>query len=363
MLDGVTALTLPGGSVHARCARWEGVGRPFSVTSVSTPLTPGPGEILVRVDLATVCGSDLHTVSGRRPSPVPALLGHEQVGTVIGVGEGGPRCVDGRPVAPGLRVVWSVTASCEACDRCRRGMTQKCRELRKYGHEPWDGRAPLTGGFATHCVLLPGTAVVAVPDGLPDVVAGPASCATATVAAALDAAGPLDGRRVLVAGVGMLGLTAVAMAREGGAHVVAVDPEPGRREQALRFGASEVRDAGPVPQEVDVALELSGHSRSVENCLLSLAVGGTAVLAGSVSPGEPVPLDPQSVVRGLHTVVGVHNYRAEHLQKAVDFLSARHGDYPFAELVGGSYPLDRLDEAVEAARSAVEPRQAILPGA
>ncbi|MFE5794253.1 alcohol dehydrogenase catalytic domain-containing protein [Streptomyces sp. NPDC056503] len=329
--------------------------------AVTTSRTPGPGEVLVRVDLATVCGSDLHTVGGRRPSPVPALLGHEQVGTVVGVGGGDPRCVDGRPVVPGMRVVWSVTAACGSCDRCRRGLPQKCRELRKYGHEPWDENAPLTGGFATHCVLLPGTSVVAVPDGLPDVVAGPASCATATVAAALDAAGPLEGRRVLVSGVGMLGLTAAAMAREAGAHVVAIDPEPARREQSLRFGAVEARDVGAEPEEIDVALELSGRSEGVATCLRALAVGGTLVLVGSVSPGEPVALDPESVVRGLHTVVGVHNYRAEHLQEAVDFLAARHDAYPFAELVGGSYPLDALDEAVAAARGSVEPRQAIVP--
>ncbi|WP_405851261.1 zinc-binding dehydrogenase [Streptomyces sp. NBC_00090] len=361
MLAGVTPLTLPQDPVLSRCARWEGVGRPFSVVAVRTPRTPGPGEVLVRVDLATVCGSDLHTVGGRRPSPVPALLGHEQVGTVVGVGDGGPRCVDGAPVVTGMRVVWSVTASCRSCDRCRDGMPQKCRGLRKYGHEPWDERAPLTGGFATHCVLLPGTDVVAVPDDVPDVVASPASCATATVAAALRAAGPLAGRQVLVAGAGMLGVTAVAMAREAGAHVIAVDPEPARREQALRFGASEVRDTGAEPRDIDVALELSGRPEGVGACLDSLAVGGTAVLAGSVSPGDPVPLDAERVVRGLHTVVGVHNYRAEDLRKAVDFLSAHHRDYPFAELVGGSYSLDALDEAVAAARLAVEPRQAIVP--
>ncbi|MFB7588713.1 zinc-binding dehydrogenase [Streptomyces sp. NPDC056169] len=357
----MTPLTLPPDTVHARCARWEGVGRPFSVVSVGTPRTPGAGEVLVRIDLATVCGSDLHTVGGRRASPVPALLGHEQVGTVTAVGAGGPRCADGTPVAPGMRVVWSVTASCGTCDRCGRGMPQKCRRLLKYGHEPWDESAPLTGGFATHCVLLPGTTVVSVPDALPDGVASPASCATATVAAALRAAGPLDGRRVLVTGAGMLGLSAVAMAREAGAHVVAMDPEPRRREQALRFGAAEARDTGAVPGDVDVALELSGQAEAVETCLAALAVGGGLVLAGSVSPGRPVALDPERVVRGLHSVVGVHNYRAEDLQTAVDFLAAHHRTYPFAELIGGTYPLHALDAAVEAARHAAEPRQAIAP--
>ncbi|ASY31602.1 MULTISPECIES: zinc-binding dehydrogenase [unclassified Streptomyces] len=347
---------------RARYARWEGVGRPFALVTTGLP-RPAPGETLVRIDLATVCGSDLHTVRGRRPSPVPAVLGHEQVGTVVAVGAGGASCVDGTPVEPGMRVVWSVSASCGDCDRCARAMPQKCRRLRKYGHEALDEAAPLTGGFATHCVVLPGTAVVAVPDGLPDRVVCPASCATATVAAVLAEAGPLEGRQVLVTGAGMLGVTAAAMAASAGAHVVVMDPHPLRRERALRFGAVKVCDTHGVPEDMDVAVELSGRAEAVEACLRSLAVGGTVVLAGSVSPGDPVALDPEWVVRGLHRLVGVHNYRPADLQRAVDFLAAHHRRLPFAELVEGAYPLEGLDEAVAAAHDAVAPRQAVVPSA
>lgn len=347
--------------VAVRYARWDGVGRPFVVVPATTPAVPGPGEVLVRIDLATVCGSDLHSVTGRRPSPAPGVLGHEQVGTVLAVGDDAPTCVDGSPVLPGRRVVWSVTAACGTCDRCVRGMTQKCRRLRKYGHEPLDGAAPLTGGFATHCVLLPGTAIVEVPDDVPDVVASPASCATATVAAVLRAGGDLAGRRVLVTGAGMLGVTAVAMAATAGAHVVAVDPDPDRRERAVRFGAREALPDATGLDPVDVAVELSGVPSAVAACLGALDVGGVAVLAGSVSPGDPVPVDPERLVRGLHTIVGVHNYGPADLQTAVDFLAAHHRRYPFAELVGGPFVLDDLDAAVVAARAGTAPRQAVAP--
>lgn len=356
----------PPPTVAARYARWDGVGRPFTVVPTSTPAMPGPGEVLVRIDLATLCGSDLHSVGGRRPSPAPGVLGHEQVGTVVAVGPApadrpAPACADGSPIGPGLRVVWSVTASCGTCDRCGRGRPQKCRLLRKYGHQPLDPGAPLTGGFATHCVLLPGTVVVAVPAAVPDEVASPASCATATVAAALRAGGNLDGRRLLVTGAGMLGVTAVAMATRAGAHVVALDPDAGRRERASRFGAAEVVSDATSLAEVDVAVELSGAPVAVTTCLDALAVGGIAVLAGSVSPGESVALDPERLVRGLHTVVGVHNYRAEDLRSAVDFLAVHHRSYPFAELVDGHFGLDELDAAVRAARIGAAPRQAVVP--
>jgi D-arabinose 1-dehydrogenase-like Zn-dependent alcohol dehydrogenase len=87
------------------------------------------------------------------------------------------------------------------------------------------------------------------------------------------------------------------------------------------------------------------------------------VLAGSVSPGPAVPLDPERVVQGLHSVVGVHDYRAADLQTAVDFLAAQHGAHPFADLVAGRFALDEIDAASAAAQRGPAPRQAVLPGA
>lgn len=351
-------------SLDVRYARWDGPGLPFRLVRARVAGEPGPGELLVRVDLATVCGSDVHTALGHRPSPAPGVLGHEQVGRVLAVGPAVPAHADGVPVRVGDRLVWSVAASCGRCPRCRRSIPQKCLELRKFGHEPLDaGRAP-TGGFATHCLLPAGTSVVRVPDEVPDVVAAPAACATATVAAALEAAGAVgEGTRVLVTGAGMLGVTAAAMAACRGADVVVSDPDPARREGALRFGAGAAVTGAPRDRVHDVALELSGAPAAVAACVDGLDVGGVAVLAGSVSPGPGLQIDPERVVRGLHTIVGVHNYAPRHLRAAVEFLTARHRDFPFHELVGGTYPLAELDAAVAAATAAgAAPRQAVVPG-
>lgn len=360
--DGVGVTALATTTTTARYARWEGVGRGFTTSTADVPTTPGAGEVLVRIDLATICGSDLHSVAGDRPSPAPGVLGHEQVGTVVAVGAGVAPCVDGTPVEVGRRVVWSVAASCGSCARCRRGLPQKCTTLVKYGHEPLDPAAPLTGGFATHCVLRRGTAIVRVPDALPDEVASPAACAAATVAAVLAAAPDLGpGRRVLVTGAGMLGVTATAMAADMGAEVVVVDPHPERRERARAFGASEATgDVGTV-EPVDLACELSGAPAAVAACVDALDVGGTAVLAGSVFPGPAVALDPQRLVRGLHTVTGVHNYAPADLQRAVDFLTRTHGRFPFADLVAGAHDLDDLTAAFDAAASGATPRRGVRP--
>lgn len=86
-------------TAHTLAAIWRG-GEAITVEPVRVPPLC-PGEVLVRVRLATVCGSDRHTVSGRRTQPCPSILGHETVGQIVSLGTGAPRAVDGRPLREG----------------------------------------------------------------------------------------------------------------------------------------------------------------------------------------------------------------------------------------------------------------------
>ncbi|WP_298044490.1 alcohol dehydrogenase catalytic domain-containing protein [uncultured Microbacterium sp.] len=334
------------------------------------------GDLLVRVELATVCGSDRHTAAGLRHESTPLVLGHEQVGRIIAVGPGAlPRSVDDRPLAIGDRIVWAVAVSCGTCARCRSGLENKCLHLRKYGHTRTSRGWELTGGFATHVHVVAGSAVVKVPEDLPAAVAAPASCATATVVAALDAAAalrPVDGGIVVVSGCGMLGLTAVALARAAGATVIGVDPDPERRRQAMLFGAAEAVAPGrealasavsraSSSTDADgftVALELSGAGSAIVDLLATAGVGAAIVLVGSVFPAAPVPVSAEDVVRRLLTITGVHNYRPEHLLRAVAFLRA--ADHAlFGSLVEKAITMPELPAAISApsaaARIAVRP--------
>lgn len=340
-------------------ALWEGGD---AVRLVDVPLPDlEPGEVLVRLRLATVCGSDRHTVSGRRQSPSPSVLGHEGVGEVVALGRDGAPGEDGTPLALGDRVVLGVTVACGVCDRCNADRSAKCRSVRKVGHEPFDSAWPLSGTYAHHVVLPAGATVARVPAGLPDVVAAPAGCATATVMATIEAAGPLEGRRVLVSGAGMLGITAVAAARDAGAaEVVVTDPDPGRRGLALRFGATSARGTDEPVGLVDVAIELSGASAAVERCLGALDVGGRLVLAGSVAPAPAVPLDAERVVRGWLTVTGVHNYEPRHLRAALDLLDRTRDAVPWEELVTSAVPLGEVGRLL-AGPAGTAPRAAVVP--
>jgi len=338
-----------------------------------------PGDALIEVEFATVCGSDLHTVHGRRSAPTPLVLGHEQVGKVVAMGEGALRA-DGLPLTIGDRVIWSIMVSCGNCDRCLKGIPQKCRTLAKYGHEQVRHGWELSGGFATHVHLRSGTAIVPVAESMPREIAAPLSCASATAIAAVDAAASitdLDGATMLVTGAGLVGLTVAAAATDRGARVIVSDPDPSRRANALRFGAIEavdpmspagmpdsleaVRNRLGLSDGLDVAIEASGSSVAVAQAIDCLDIGGVAVLVGSVHPAGRVPLDPEAMVRGLKTIRGVHNYAPHHLMDAVAYLERRHSAYPFAELVGISFPLTELDAAIAEATAGGHVRVGIVP--
>ncbi|RUL89182.1 zinc-binding dehydrogenase [Tautonia sociabilis] len=354
-----------------RAAIFLGAGRPIEVREIPLPRPRGE-EILVDVVACTLCGSDLHSIRGHRSVPVPTVLGHEILGRILEFGPEAPRIdASGQPMTAGDRITWAVVARCGDCFYCRRGLPQKCEHQTKYGHEPMKPGQELTGGLAGHCLLAPGTAAFVVPEGLPDAVACPSNCATATVAAAIEAAGPLSGARVLVLGSGMLGLTAAAWARSLGAEaVLCCDKDADRLARSSAFGAT--HQAGPEAiadlanecsegRGLDVVIELTGAPEAVELGLPRLRMGGTLVLVGSVSPTRPVAMLPEQVVRRCLTIRGVHNYRPDHLGAALRFLESSAAAFPFGKLVGQWRPLSSLDGESDPAPAGGAPRLGIRP--
>jgi alcohol dehydrogenase len=352
-------------------AVFTGPGLPLELREIPIPALR-EGEILVEVAACTICGSDLHSLEGRRSVPLPTILGHEILGRIAGFGPEAPqRDAAGRPLRPGDRVTWSLVASCGDCFYCGRSLPQKCERQTKYGHEPLRPGRELTGGLAGHCVLVPGTAIFHVPESLDDATACPANCATATVGAALEAAGPIAGTRVLVMGAGMLGVTTAAWARSLGAEgVIACDTSPGRLALAQAFGAT--RTSGPDDladavsadtggHGVDVAFEMTGSPEAFEAMVPLLRLGGVAVLVGSVYPARPVPIALEQVVRRCLTLRGVHNYSPRHLQAALELLEAQPR-FPFAALVAGWRPLSELSQALDGAASSGGLRIGCRPG-
>ena len=318
--------------------------------------TIGQTDILVRVEATTICGSDVHTIHKRREVLVPTILGHEILGFVEEFGKLAPHFDSrGKEIQIGDRIVWGVVAHCGACAFCDSGLTQKCCNATKYGHEKATPGFEWTGGFAEWCVLAQGTTIIKVPFETPSELLCPASCATATVFSAIEAAGNLKGKSVLITGAGLLGATAILATMSMGAKdIFVVESIESRRKKALELGAKgafspdEIKMVKEIPS-VNIFLELSGSNAAWEIGFRMLATGGVAVLVGSVFPSNDASINLEKVVRSMLTIRGIHNYRPNHLFQAVDFLVNCDLAFALAEMVGPWFSLEEHKYALETA--------------
>jgi putative phosphonate catabolism associated alcohol dehydrogenase len=319
-------------------------GQPFTIEHWPIPDLL-PGETLVRIRLATICASDIHTVSGRRATRAPIVLGHEAVGEVV----------ISPHHAPGQRMLWSILRTCGACEFCYRKVPSSCPNLLKFGHEP----KRLSGAFADYAILPPGALILPAPVALPDEALAPAICAGATAAAVLEAVDTAHSK-FWIFGAGLLGLYAIAMAAALGHTVIAFDPDSHRRTLALQFGAQQALAAPTATLDSpDTVLELAGSPDAIEASLGALSPGGLLLLAGSVFPSRPIAFAAETIVRRRLRIGGIYNYAPHNLQQAIGFLEKT--SLPFASLVSACFPLDQINQAFAAARNPNHLRVAIKP--
>ena len=352
-----------------------GVGKPLELREFPVPDKLEPGAILVKISLATVCGSDMHTWKGRRPFPTPSVLGHEAVGTIDRLGPEVDRDTAGKAISVGDRITWTIMSSCGVCYFCKiRGLPQKCLKLFKYGHVKSDVPPYFTGTFGQYVYIKPGTGVFKLPDELSDKVSSPLMCAAATVAGGLKRIGVGFGDNIVIQGAGMLGLYAGAFAKEMGAkQVIMIDILEERLQKAKEFGAEHCLNAQKCSGEdlvekvkkltdgfgADVVVEVSGFAKVIQLGVKMLGTGGRYLIQGAVYPNDEFTIDSHDVIVKCLTLAGLHNYDAADLGMALDIVKVSRDKYPFGELAGPEFPL--TVEGVTAALKALEKREAIRP--
>ena len=335
-----------------RLAVYDAPNEPFRL--VSFPLrAPGPGEALVRIRMSTICRSDIHSYRGHRPNPCPGVLGHEIIGTIEALGEGLTCDMRGAPLAVGDRITWSeyfIPGPNPFADML--DLPQKSPGVDKYGHMAAGTPPHHHGGFGEFCYILPKSWILRLPECLSDEEATPINCGVATMVAVVEAASIRLGHRVVVQGLGLLGLYGAAIAKARGASmVVGLDSVPGRRELALRFGVDLALDPAEDPATLlrqvrgacgplgpDSVIEVCGSPEAIPLGLELLRTGGTYVLGGVVNPRTMVSLDANLLLRKMLTLRGVHNYHPRNLAEALDFVVSNRERYPFGALVDGKYP-------------------------
>ena len=255
--------------------------------------SPKRGEVLLRIEAASICGTDYHVFSwddwAQENFQPPRVLGHEIAGTVVELGAEVSRVREGDLVGVESHVVDGT------CAQCLRGDTHLCRNLKVVGFD-------LDGGYAQYMVIPEESAVES--NGLdPAIVALQEPMGNAVHAAFVE---PIEGRTVLVTGCGPIGLCAVGIAKAAGAsRVFATDTEDYRLEIAQRMGADVALNATDSATTerlltetggdgVEVLLEMSGAAPALTQGLEALTRGGRVSLLG-IYP-RPVTVDLSDLV-------------------------------------------------------------------
>ncbi|MGD9080954.1 MAG: zinc-binding dehydrogenase [Desulfobacterales bacterium] len=333
--------------------------------------------ILVKMTCCTICGSDVHTWSGRRDSAVPIILGHEIVGTIAAKGEAVTHDSADRPIDVGDRITWTIMDNCGKCYYCRqKGLMMKCRNLKKYGHDSCEAPPHFVGGFAEYCYLTPGTCVIKLPDAVSDEQAAPANCALATVVAGFEAAGVKALENVLIQGAGALGIYASALAKHFGCRkIIVTDVLDHRLEFVRAFGATDTLNPRHMADTeivaavrrltcglgVDCVLEVAGSPDLIPIGLQCLRIGGRLIEIGNSFPNARFSYDACDLVWRRLTMTGVHNYDTRHLQMGIDFIAATNNQFPFEKLVTHRFKLQEINAALQMAASGEAIRVALLP--
>ncbi len=258
--------------------------RDIRLMPVAVP-DPGPGEVLVRVLAAGICGTDRHLFLGEFPSNPPVTLGHEFSGTVEATGAG--------VVLPlGTLVTCDPNAACGTCPSCRRGRVNLCVNNRPVGV----GR---DGGFATFACFAADQALAlpATTDPRHAALAEPMSCCIH----AIDRAEIRPGDRVIVLGGGVIGLLCLQLAALSGAEVLLVTRHPDKRDLATRLGAAatagSVQDAATLwPDGAAAVIECAGVAETVAAAPHLACRGGRAVIVGVMPQGQTTPITPFDIL-------------------------------------------------------------------
>ena len=287
---------------------------------VPTP-EPGPGEVLVRVSRAGICGTDLQILKGYHG--FRGVMGHEFVGVVAGP--------DDSPWL-GQRVVGEINIGCGACDLCREGLARHCRERRVLGIKDHDG------AFAQY-LTLPAANLHLAPPEVPD----EAAVFTEPLAAALQVMETLQlspPARILVVGDGPLGLQISWTLALTGVQVSLAGHHPEHLNLARPYGVEAYLETDLPAGDYPVVVEASGAPGGLELALSRVRPQGTVVLKSTYT--GRVPLDPAAVVVPEVRLVGS---RCGPFPKALRLL--RRGWVDPRPLISRTFPLSQGLTALE----------------
>jgi Zn-dependent alcohol dehydrogenase len=361
-----------------------GVSGPFAV---SKPLRlaelelaePRPGELLVKIDAAGLCHSDLSVVNGDRSRPTPMALGHEAAATVVRPGD------PDSAFRPGDRVVLAFLPACGECADCGSGHGYLCApgaaangagRLLRGGHRLREGDHEVyhhlgVSAFATHAVIDQRSAVKVASD-IPPQIAALFGCAVLTgVGAVLNTAQVRLGESVAVYGLGGVGLSAILGAVAAGAQpIIAIDPVASKRALALELGAALAVDPSEAHDAIveltgggaDVVIETAGKAVVLAAAYKATRRGGRTVSVGLPNPSEMLSIPAVSLVGDGKTLMGSYMGSSIPSRDIPRYIALwRAGRLPVDRLLTSVSPLSEINTLLDDLASGNAIRQIVTP--
>ena len=328
--------------------------RPLTVSELELA-APGPGELLVRIEAAGLCHSDLSVVDGNRVRPVPMLLGHEAAGVV----EAGDS-----DLARGQRVVMTFLPRCGECDACGSDGLTPCGpgsaangagtllngdiRLARDGEPVFHHLG--VSGFATHAVV-DRRSVVPVPNDVPAVVASLLGCAVLTGGGAvLNVGRPQPGQTVVVVGLGGVGMAAAltALAHDD-VRVIGVDQLPDKLDRARALGVHESYTPEQAAElKAPIVIEAAGHPAALETAIALTGPGGRTITVGLPRPDARITVSPLGFVAEGRSLIGSYLGSAVPARDIPRFVQLwRAGRLPVEQLVSSTLPLDEINTGMD----------------
>ncbi len=348
--------------------------QPLDVTEL-TLAPPKPGELLVRIDAAGLCHSDLSVIDGNRPRPMPMALGHEAAATVIETGD-----PNEGEFAPGDKVVLAFLPSCGACPKCASGEGYLCPN-----GAAANGKGELLRGgsrlsrcgdhvhhhlgvsaFATQAVIDKRSAVK-IDGDIPPEIAALFGCAVLTgVGAVINTAKVQPGESTLIYGLGGVGLAALLGAVASGANpVTAVDPFPEKRALALELGAAKAVAPGEDEElfGADVVIETVGKAAVLSHAYKAAGRGGRVVTVGLPHPDEKLDIPAISLVADGKTLQGSYMGSCIPSRDIPRYIGLwKAGRLPVEKLLTSVSPLADINALMDKLDKGEAVRQIVLPG-
>ena len=336
--------------------------QPIEIRDMPVP-DLAPGSALLRTERSEVCGTDVHLWHGRLAGvPYPIIPGHVSAGTLQTV-RGPLQGIDGSTLAEGDRVAFfDVHRTCGRCRACTVHRTPtRCPARRVYGITD-SADEGLFGGWAQGIYLEPGVGIARLPASVSvdDYIGG--GCGLLTAVHILERAALRPGDSVLVQGTGAVGLSAIALARLGGAStIVALGAPQDRLALAMRMGADHALDIGGTSRDerlervralthgegVDVAIEAAGSAAAVAEGLDLVRDGGRYVVAGHYTDAGDSAVNAHRQINRKHLEIrGCWGSEPGHFLRALTFLDRYASTVPWRDIGGRTYPLTGLNDAL-----------------